>query len=193
MTVLFVDHHDSFVNNLISWFKKNYSGDVVVAKCDELNKIKLRSISAVVFSPGPGHPSEYKSSLDFYKNLPPTIPFLGVCLGYQIMLYAHGAQLMQIAATPVHGQQVKIGKKVSSHLLPPDVLQGYFVLYNSLGIELNDSVFQKDFVLLASKGKFSLAAEHVLFPRVGVQFHPESFASIGGDYFMRSFLRLIQC
>ncbi|MES2614045.1 MAG: hypothetical protein V4591_01380, partial [Bdellovibrionota bacterium] len=76
---------------------------------------------------------------------------------------------------------------------PENALQGYFVLYNSLGVHKGDSVFQKNFNLLVSEGQFSLAAEHVSLPHVGVQFHPESFASPAGEYFMQCFLRLLNC
>ncbi len=194
MKIIFVDHNDSFVCNLISWFQQNSKDEIVVLNCNELNKLKqkvlLRETRAVIFSPGPGHPCEYLSSIHFYQNLPAHIPFLGVCLGYQLMLYARGATLKQISEKPIHGQQVKLCKKISSRLLSANSLQGYFVLYNSLGVEIDDPVFQNKFKLLAAK-KYALAAEHVFLPHVGVQFHPESFASTGGDYFLRSFLRLL--
>lgn len=191
MTILFVDHHDSFVNNLVCWFKRNYHGDVLIVQSSELHKVRIKNLSAVIFSPGPGHPVEYKNSIAFYLGLPKHIPFLGVCLGFQIMLCAHGATLEQVAKIPVHGRQIKLSKAKPSQFLQQDALHGYFVRYNSLGVRVNDIVFCKDIALLAGQGEFAMAVEHVQLPRIGVQFHPESFASPGGEHFMRSFLKLV--
>ena len=192
MTLLFVDHHDSFVYNLISWFRNKYIGDIIVVQSNNINKIDLKSIRGVIFSPGPGHAKEYPTSLEFLKSLPPNLPFLGVCLGYQMMLHAYGAKLISVSQLPEHGRQIKICKKINSRLFSPHTLQGYFVLYKSLGVPWDDSVFQKDFRLLAHENKISLAAEHVQFPHMGVQFHPESFASTGGDNLLKGFLKLVQ-
>ncbi len=145
---------------------------------------------AVIFSPGPGHPSEYGLSLKLYQSLPPTMPVLGVCLGHQIMLSACGARLAQVASIPVHGRQIKLSQKILSRFLPSRVLQGRFVLYNSWGIPASDVVFKNHFNVLASRQGFVLMAEHKTFPHVCTQFHPESFASTGGDRLLNSFLRL---
>ena len=195
MTILFVDHHDSFVYNLISWFKKNSGQKILVVDPDNLDEVKKNFLSlnirCVIFSPGPGNPLEYKNSLSFYQWLPNSIPFLGVCLGYQIMLCAYNASIEQVAKIPIHGKQFRISKKISSRLLPQDAFEGYLVLYHSLGVATQNLVFQKHFNLLVSHGKYSMAAEHVTLPHLGVQFHPESFASSQGEYFLQCFLRLI--
>lgn len=197
MTILIIDHHDSFVYNLVNWFQKNSRIKTIVESYNNFNPVKIQQpitkYSAVIFSPGPGHPHQYEKSKALYLSLNGKIPFLGVCLGYQIMLTSHNAEIKQVAKSPLHGEQIQLRKKIKSRLLPDDVLKGYFVLYNSLGIPVHDKVFEDRFNLLAQKGQFSLAAEHKSLPHVGVQFHPESFASSNGDYFLHSFLRLISC
>lgn len=191
--ILFVDHYDSFSNNLTSWFKaKNLSLRVVMP--DELDSITtFQEISGIIFSPGPGRPSEYKKTLDFYKKIPQHIPFLGVCLGHQILLYAEGGSIIQINKKPIHGRQVKCKNINQSRFFKNNELHGIFVLYNSLGCKVKDSIFSKNMVALAHDSGIVLATEHKDLPRIGIQFHPESFASPGGSLILNTFLRLITC
>ncbi len=150
----------------------------------------MNSSAGVVFSPGPGHPKDYPHSLALYRKMLAHKPVLGVCLGHQIMLAAHGAALKQVADLPLHGHQVKLTQKAPSRFLGSHVLQGYFVLYNSWGVSARDKVFQKEFTLLSSANGIAQAAEHACYPHLSVQFHPESFASPQGEAILTSFLRL---
>jgi anthranilate synthase component 2 len=195
MTLLIVDHHDSFVHNLVNWFRSHLTQDILFINCDALDEIEKNfsslNISGVVYSPGPGHPSEYSKSISFYRNFCTDIPFLGVCLGYQIMLYSYGAHVSQVSNNPIHGNQIHFSKKIKSKFLPSHALKGYFVLYHSLGIETTQDVFKTHFHLLACNGNISMAAEHMIYPHLGVQFHPESFASPNGGILLQGFLRLL--
>lgn len=191
--ILFVDHYDSFTNNLTSWFlAKNV--ELKIIPYDKLDSIpSFEGIKGIIFSPGPGHPSEYKKSLDFYKSIPPQIPFLGICLGHQLLLYAEGADICQISQNPIHGRQVHISQTNQSNYFKDNELSGIFVCYNSLGCKTNDPLFSKNMVALAAENEFILATEHKIYPRIGLQFHPESFASPGGNSILNTFLRLILC
>jgi anthranilate/para-aminobenzoate synthase component II len=193
MTILFVDHEDSFSNNLVSWFQiKQKSVEIVSSQ--KLSKQHMKKkYQAVIFSPGPGHPSQYPKSINFYKNLPENIPFLGVCLGHQILLFAEGVKILQICKTPLHGRQVFIKKTFPSKYFQTHHFKGTYVLYNSLGCKIQDPMFLKNFHLLASENDLCLMTEHKIFPRIGVQFHPESFASPNGYAILNEFLGLILC
>jgi anthranilate synthase/aminodeoxychorismate synthase-like glutamine amidotransferase len=189
---LIIDHNDSFTNNLVSWFKKYSKYDVKKLNCFEIDDIGqqdlLKQVVAVVFSPGPGHPLDYPKSISFYQNIPSSIPFLGVCLGHQIMLAAYGANIRRTPNFPIHGRQIKIKATSPSRVLPNYVFNGTFVLYNSLGSLESDHVFQNHAVSLHSENQMCLIAEHKKLPHIGVQFHPESFASSGGHDFLIAFL-----
>lgn len=190
--LLIIDHNDSFTNNLVNWFKKYSKYNVEKLNCFEIAKIQkkdmLKQVVAVIFSPGPGHPLDYPESIFFYQNMPSQIPFLGVCLGHQIMLAANGAKIQTTPSFPIHGRQIKIETKNPSRVLPNYVFNGTFVLYNSLGSLESDNVFQTHAVSLHSENQVCLIAEHKTLPHVGVQFHPESFASSGGHDFLIAFL-----
>lgn len=188
--LLFVDHNDSFTNNLVAWFAAHSSHEICVVNCSEIERVTyLDSVKCVVFSPGPGHPLDYPKSKAFYQKIPPSIPFLGVCLGHQMMLASHGANIVPTTSYPVHGRQIEVHANLESRLLPKCVLSGTFVLYNSLGCLKTDEIFAKTMQLLYSEDNMCLVAEHKALPHIGVQFHPESFASSGGHIFLNAFLR----
>ena len=61
-------------------------------------------VDGIVLSPGPGHPNDEICQLSKSVILDnPTIPILGVCLGYQILGIVYGAHCIP-APQPVHGQ-----------------------------------------------------------------------------------------
>lgn len=191
MRLLLVDHDDSFTNNLLDFFHSSFP-KIDCVNHRQLREIKnLKKYAACVFSAGPGHPSQYVDSIDFYLNLPEKMPFLGVCLGHQIMLYAHGGRIQRIGSVPEHGRQIQLRRTHLSRFLPQNAFQSSFVLYNSLGCFSQDRIFQSTFRSLYSERGVCLVAEHTCLPHIGVQFHPESFASRGGEHFLRCFVHLI--
>ena len=191
--VFFIDHKDSFSYNLINWFRAKGQDVFVVDSQDLGTTYSAEIFSGVVLSPGPGHPLEYPQTLNFYKHLSEQIPLLGVCLGHQIMLMAEGGTIQKIAEVPIHGRQVCFQGQANSRLLPSWLSPAHVVLYNSLGYFSHDDVFKKSLYCLAEFDGVCMVAEHVSLPRMSVQFHPESFASPSGDFFLNAFLRLLKC
>ncbi len=193
MTFLFIDHFDSFSYNLTNWFVAK-GIDLKILSYKDIHTIAdISEYDAIIFSPGPGHPSEYIESIELYKKIPAQIPFLGVCLGHQIFLLAEGGKIEQMCTIPIHGRQVEIIDSCRSSHFKKNSPKGTVVLYNSLACKSSDPVFTKNVVSLAEENGFSLIAEHKLHRRFGVQFHPESFASPGGESFLNAFLGTVQC
>lgn len=196
--LLFVDHHDSFSHNLRAALQCT-GFEVHIVQSAALQtpfEFGATDWNVVVLSPGPGRPEHYPQSLALYQNIPAHIPVLGVCLGHQLMLHADVACVVQHAAFPVHGRQISLGA-VSSRLLgklgvqkPPQ--QNLVVLYNSLALFCDDPVFSQSWNVLAREQNQVLMAEHRVLPRLGVQFHPESFASTGGAHFLSSFAQFVE-
>jgi anthranilate synthase component 2 len=191
--LLLVDHDDSFTHNLKSYFLSQ--GIPVLHRQSSASLLDLlqESVQGIVFSPGPGHPRDYPASVEFYKKIPNSIPVLGVCLGHQLMLYAHGAEVRQISHCPVHGRQVIMERRAPSRFVPHDSFLSPVVLYNSWGVFEDESVFLDTFVCVAVESQVCVMAEHKTLPRVGLQFHPESFASPRGIDYLNSFLRFVSC
>ncbi len=191
--ILFIDHNDSFSNNLTSWFLAKSLPLKVISYEHLTSDYQFNNEIAVIFSPGPGHPSDYPKSLRLLQNLPPAIPFLGICLGHQLLISYYGGKIEQIQETPIHGRQIFCQQRQASRYIKKEELEGLFVLYNSLGCKINDPIFQQSMLALAVEESVVLATEHTTYPRIGLQFHPESFASPGGNNILLSFLRLIKC
>ncbi len=193
MKILFIDHHDSFSNNIISFFAARKC-DVTYCLYTSLTKKNdsfYHEFDAIVLSPGPGAPKDYPQTINFYKSLPATIPVLGICLGLQIMLFVDGGKITQVYQKPSHGKQLKLNKNISSQYLGVKKLNGTLVLYHSLGYYIKDPVFQKWNLLLEHNG-ICLIAEHKKKFNFGMQFHPESFASTIGSLLLTQFIRSIK-
>lgn len=188
--LLFLDHRDSFSGNLIGWFR-HHGWMVDVIEVSERGPISDTGVSTVdwnlvVLGPGPGDPSRYRWTREFLLSLPEPTRCVGVCLGMQIMLDATGVTVGSVPCQPpVHGRVVELSAIAPSRLLGGALVDGRMVLYNSLGAL--DSRFPSNptWSLLSVAEGCAMAVEHRHRPWLGVQFHPESFASPGGEAFLR--------
>ena len=80
-----IDHQDSFTFNLVHLL--SFFDDVYVTNYFDINQHKLKKSNLVVFSPGPGKPSDYPKSSSIYNILKGKKKILGICLGFQQILY----------------------------------------------------------------------------------------------------------
>lgn len=189
--ILFIDHYDSFSNNLIAFFEER-SFVVEKIQSEDLNTQSvlkyIEDYTLVIFSPGPGQPTDYPNSLELYKNLPQAKPFLGVCLGHQMLLYSYNIPVTQISHKPVHGRQISFNQTIHTKI-GSILLAGTAVLYNSLGASCKERQFHANFISHGDENGINLIAEHKIFPHWGVQFHPESFASTIGQKFLEALIK----
>ena len=88
-----IDHKDSFTHNIVH--QLSLFEDV---ECDDFSKIvksKLNQASTIVFSPGPGSPKDYPLTSKIYKKYKGKKRILGVCLGFQQILFSEGAEIVE--------------------------------------------------------------------------------------------------
>lgn len=94
--VVVVDNYDSFTYNLCQ-----YLGDLgcehVVFRNDEISVAELQEMAprGILISPGPGTPEDSGISLQTVRELGPSVPLFGVCMGLQCIGQAFGGEPKQ--------------------------------------------------------------------------------------------------
>ena len=209
--VLFLDAYDSFSNNIVALVEQNADVEVVKIFIDDplLSKSNasgdraafkeyLKGFDAVVAGPGPGWAKcdEDVGLMKVLWNLKDEdlIPVLGICLGFQSLCLAFGADIERLEE-PKHGIISNVLHKGESIFRNVEQLSA--TQYHSLQVKL-DHIIQTTRAVkypaqlwepttlcpqlepLAwdfhcdSNGAVLMGVKHVLKPFWGVQFHPES-------------------
>ena len=55
----------------------------------------MSQASTIVFSPGPGSPKDYPLSSKIYKKFKGKKKIIGICLGFQQILFCEGANIIE--------------------------------------------------------------------------------------------------
>jgi anthranilate synthase len=180
--VLLIDHDDSFVHMLADYFRQVGATVTVVRHVHALAMLKAQSYDLLVLSPGPGRPEDFGISKTIGAALDKKLPIFGVCLGVQAIGEYFGGQLGQLGQ-PAHGRpsriQVRGGKLMQN--LPNEIVIGR---YHSLYVEQGSMPDVLD-VTASTEDGVAMAIEHRTLPVGGVQFHPESLMSLGGEVGLR--------
>jgi len=214
MNVLIIDNYDSFTFNLYQ-----YVGEILHTELSQvqgnpkvsvkrnnevtLEDIKSQNYDRIIISPGPGSPEDpayFGVCSEVIKELGPSIPLLGVCLGMQGIAYVFGGDVVR-AGVPMHGKTSPIrhdGQGVYKGL-PQDI---EIMRYHSLMVKadtlpeclevtavVSNEQFENDSLIdRVNKGEEIMGIRHKQFPIQGVQFHPESFATEGAKRLLANFL-----
>src|ERR1700744_1515910 len=180
--VLLIDHDDSFVHMLADYFRQVGATVTGVRYVHALSMMKQRPWDLLVLSPGPGRPEDFKIASTIDAALEKKLPIFGVCLGVQAIGEYFGGQLGQLAQ-PAHGRpsrvQVRGGRLMQN--LPNEIVIGP---YHSLYVE-RESMPEVLDVPASTEDGVAMAFEHKTLPVGGVQFHPESLMSLGGEVGLR--------
>lgn len=182
--VLLLDNHDSFTWNLVHALRAS-GAEVEVHRAGARVDPLAPRYTHVVVSPGPGHPEDALAARDLVARCHGRRPLLGVCLGHQVIALHHGARILR-APEPVHGKASAIahaGVEILSWM-EPDFRAGR---YHSLCVDpatlppaLRPIAHSEDGVLQA------ILSEEA--PTWGVQFHPESVLTPGGERVLAWFI-----
>ena len=175
--ILLIDALDSFTYNLVQAFE-SLGAPVEVVRHDAITlaDAEARKPSAIVLSPGPGHPTQSPGHMAIASSNT-RIPVLGVCLGHQALVAASGGRVTH-AEEPLHGEATPL--KHEGGGLFEGLPQGFPVgRYHSLIAEAA-SLPDCWRVTARSGGGEIMAIAHRTLPRWGVQFHPESILTPHG-------------
>ena len=188
--IVLIDNYDSFTYNLVQKLGEVSPGlETKVFRNDKVtvDEIELLGPTHIVISPGPCTPKEGGVSNDIIRRFGSKIPTLGVCLGHQCIGFVSGANVIR-AAKLMHGKTDQIhhdGKTIYTGMPNPFTA----TRYHSLIIE-RSSLNTSDFEISAWTAEDEIMGiRHKHWPLEGVQYHPESFLTEGGERLIANFLR----
>ncbi|MEN9825906.1 MAG: hypothetical protein RI953_1651 [Pseudomonadota bacterium] len=191
--ILFVDHLDSFSENLVAALRaRGCRVDCVLSAPSGAARIEHGEHDALLLSPGPGLPHHYPESLALLDRWPAERPVLGVCLGHQMLLSRENLLLNLVSERPVHGRREQVEPVECSNWLSGLNFEGCATFYNSWAID-KLQLAEKDcrWRLNAHCAGWAAVVEHKFQPWLGVQYHPESFASEQGGLLLNAFVALL--
>lgn len=186
--ILLIDNYDSFTFNIV-----HHLGALGV-ECDvrrndalSVDEALALNPSAIVISPGPGAPADAGICCDLIRAAAGKVPVFGVCLGHQAIGQVFGAEVVR-APVPMHGKISAVqhdGTGVFAGLPDPvDVVR-----YHSLTLR-PDSIPETLVVNARTEDGVIMGVRHRDYPVHGVQFHPESIASVAGRELLANFLAI---
>ncbi|MBC8106856.1 MAG: aminodeoxychorismate/anthranilate synthase component II [Anaerolineae bacterium] len=188
--LLLIDNYDSFTYNLVQLIGTvSPTLEVRVVRNDKISADEVEQLhpTHIIISPGPCTPTEGGVSNDIIRRFGSKIPTLGVCLGHQCIGFVSGAKIVR-AAKLMHGKTDQIhhdGKTIYAGMPNPFTA----TRYHSLIIE-RDSLNTSDFEISAwTSDDEIMGIRHKTWPLEGVQYHPESFLTEGGEKLISNFLR----
>jgi anthranilate synthase component 2 len=188
-SILIVDNYDSFTFNLVQIIREYGKCDFNVEKNDRIRIAETGVYDGILFSPGPGIPSEVPVMAELLKVYGEKKSFLGVCLGFQAIAETYGMKLARL-------EKVRHGLKARIRLTGPAdyVFKGIPTefeagLYHSWGIYHEDEDHAPDLRVTAlSDDGIIMGIAHLKYNIRGFQFHPESFMSGYGPLMVRNWL-----
>jgi anthranilate synthase len=180
LRVLLVDHQDSFVHTLASYFRQEGAEVVTLRAGFPPSALDDYRPDLVVLSPGPGQPSDFGCDALLGELDARGLPAFGVCLGLQAMVEHAGGEL-GLLAEPAHGKpgQVRRTGPGGPGLLaglPDEFTAGRYHSLHAVPGQIKGT-FE---VTAVTPDGVVMAIEDERSGRWGVQFHPESILSATG-------------
>ena len=187
--ILIIDNYDSFTYNLYQYVGK-LNPDVKVVRNDKttVEEIEASAPEKIILSPGPGFPAEAGICIELIQRLSAKIPMLGVCLGHQAIGEAFGGRI-------VHAPQIMHGKADTAEIdtgcpvfagLEKHMKVGR---YHSLVID-SETLPEELKITAKTADGCIMGVQHKEYPVFGIQFHPESVLTPGGEKIIENFLSI---
>jgi len=182
--IYIIDHQDSFTWNVVHQFSK--FDKVVCTNYFNINQKLLEKSNVIVFSPGPGSPKDYPTSSKIYKKYKGKKKIIGICLGYQMILYNEGGEIIQQKRI-YHGFQSIIKTNNQSKIFKNN--QHFKVgRYHSLKLMEPFKSSNIKITMRCIKTKIPMGLEDNKNKIYGFQFHPESFLTENGDTLIKKII-----
>ena len=189
-----IDNYDSFTWNL--WhFLSDLGAEVEILRNNAIpaNDVIARDLEGIIISPGPGTPQNAGITIDLIRAAKDAgTPILGVCLGHQALAAAFGAEIKRVDP-PVHGK-LSMVEKTQSNAVKSDVLAlcpDAFPVTRYHSLVVDEATLPAELTVTArTKAGAIMGISHNTAELHGVQFHPESIASVAGYRILAQFLEI---
>jgi len=169
------------------------SSDVIRNDKITIDEIKNQNYDAIVISPGPGTPEDEKYfgvCTRVIKEIGPSKPILGVCLGHQGIIHAFGGKVVN-AGNVRHGKTSPV--KYSQSPLFEGVQNPFRATrYHSLVGDKTVIPDDLQVTAIAQDDNEIMAVSHKRFFIEGVQFHPESIMTSEGKKILDNFVKRVR-
>ncbi len=180
-----IDHEDSFTYNLVhllEGFAPTY-----VSNYYDINWHKLEKSKIIIFSPGPGNPSNYPETQKVYNKYKGEKKIIGIGLGFQQILYAEYAHIVPQKQI-YHGYQSRIKAFKESALFK---LNKVFLIgrYNSLKLKEPFNSLSLKITMRCVESNVPIAIEDTINNVYGFRFHPDSFLTVDGKFLIQKVLQ----
>ena len=194
MKFLIIDNYDSFVYNIAQYLGElGVDSDVKRNDKISIDEINEKKYDAIIISPGPGTPEDKKYfgvCTNVIKELGPTKPILGVCLGHQGIIHAFGGKVIN-AGCVRHGKTSPI-RHVEDPLFR-DVKNPFRATrYHSLVGDKTIIPDSLEITAVAEDDAEVMAVRHKKYLIEGVQFHPESIMTDDGKKILANFIKEVK-
>jgi anthranilate synthase/aminodeoxychorismate synthase-like glutamine amidotransferase len=195
MSILIIDNFDSFTFNLFQLLSVLTDEEVVVKRNNALDlpAIKAMEPTAIVLSPGPGHPANdrdfgvCRAVLESAHELKTKV--LGICLGHQGMVQHLGGNVIK-APKPVHGKMSELRILKESPIFRGIQAGCKVMRYHSLVAQRDAIPASLEIIADESIDELVLAVQSKDQRMFGLQFHPESIGTAEGKIMMENFLAI---
>ncbi len=188
MKILVLDNYDSFTYNLVHIIRKLGYGDVMqVHRNDKISLEQVSTFDKILLSPGPGIPDEAGIMKKVIETYSPSKSILGICLGHQGIAEVFGAELFNMPIV-LHGLTGEINVKDREELLfqsLPDTFKGCH--YHSWSVQPETINGVLKITAMDEKG-LVMGIRHKEYDVRGLQFHPESILTEGGEKMINNWL-----
>ena len=185
MKLLILDNYDSFTYNIVHAVRELGITPTVVRN-DKITLPEIDEFDKIIISPGPGIPSEAGILPELLREYAGKKPILGVCLGHQAIGENFGATLENL-------DDVYHGVQTMAHVIADDyILKGMgndFPVGRYHSWIVSEKNLPESLVVTSvdDAGKI-MSLRHKDFDIHGVQFHPESLLTPGGNKIISNFL-----
>lgn len=185
MKIFILDNYDSFTYNLVHIIEQ--FADVKIRRNTEVELTELKSFDKIVFSPGPGVPSEVQIMSEIIERYKKSKAILGVCLGHQAIAEYFGGKLINMP-------EVNHGREFKTEIIKPDYIfknlpeQFSSARYHSWIVDKQNFPGDLEITSIDSETQNIMSIRHKTFDIRGVQFHPESVMTKHGTQLLKNWV-----